>query len=77
MPCTMATSSRSFTPWEEGEYRRLGGTAAPIVSEHEARLDTLKKQLDELLRRYTDEHPDVVSTRRIGVRSAAGSTIAL
>ena len=37
---------------------------APIVSEHEARLDTLKKQLDELLRRYTDEHPDVVSTRR-------------
>ena len=38
--------------------------AAPIVSEHEARLDTLKKQLDELLRRYTDEHPDVVSTRR-------------
>ena len=41
-----------------------GGTAAPIVSEHEARLDTLKKQLDELLRRYTDEHPDVISTRR-------------
>ena len=37
---------------------------APIISEHEARLDTLKKQLDELLRRYTDEHPDVVSTRR-------------
>jgi polysaccharide chain length determinant protein (PEP-CTERM system associated) len=38
--------------------------AGPIVSEHEARLDTLKKQLDELLRRYTDEHPDVISTRR-------------
>ncbi len=38
--------------------------AGPIVSEHEARLDTLKKQLDELLRRYTEEHPDVVSTRR-------------
>ena len=38
--------------------------ASPIVSEHEARLDTLKKQLDELLRRYTEEHPDVVSTRR-------------
>jgi polysaccharide chain length determinant protein (PEP-CTERM system associated) len=38
--------------------------AGPIVSEHETRLDTLKKQLDELLRRYTEEHPDVVSTRR-------------
>ena len=38
--------------------------AGPLVSEHEARLDTLKKQLDELLRRYTEEHPDVVSTRR-------------
>ena len=37
---------------------------AAIVSEHEARLDALKKQLDELLRRYTEEHPDVVSTRR-------------
>lgn len=37
---------------------------AAIVSEHEARLDLLKKQLDESLRRYTEEHPDVVSTRR-------------
>jgi len=40
------------------------GTASPLVSEHEPRLDTLKKQLDELLRRYTEEHPDVISTRR-------------
>jgi polysaccharide chain length determinant protein (PEP-CTERM system associated) len=38
--------------------------APPIVSEHEARLETLHKQLDDLLRRYTEEHPDVVSTRR-------------
>ncbi|HEX3631956.1 MAG TPA: XrtA system polysaccharide chain length determinant [Casimicrobiaceae bacterium] len=33
--------------------------------EIDARLATLKAQLDTLLRRYTDEHPDVVGTRRI------------
>lgn len=37
-------------------------TAAP--TETSIRLDTQKRQLDDLLRRYTDEHPDVVATRR-------------
>jgi polysaccharide chain length determinant protein (PEP-CTERM system associated) len=35
------------------------------VPEIDARLATLQAQLDALLRRYTDEHPDVVGTRRI------------
>lgn len=42
---------------------------APAVpappSETEVRLQTQKRQLDELLRRFTEEHPDVVSTKRI------------
>ena len=30
-----------------------------------SRIETLKGNLDELLRKYTDQHPDVVGTRRI------------
>jgi polysaccharide chain length determinant protein (PEP-CTERM system associated) len=40
---------------------------APQVSttpELDARIDAAKRQLDDLLRRYTDEHPDVVATKR-------------
>lgn len=37
--------------------------AAP--SELETRLDGQKRQLDELLRRYTEAHPDVVNARRV------------
>ena len=40
----------------------LGGAGSP---ELEARIDLQKRQLDELLRRYTDQHPDVAQTRRM------------
>ena len=42
-----------------------GSRDAIAVPEIDARLATLKAQLDGLLRRYTEEHPDVVGTRRI------------
>ena len=44
-----------------------GGVSGPAgpVSELDARIDALKRNVDELLRRYTDQHPDVIGTRRV------------
>jgi polysaccharide chain length determinant protein (PEP-CTERM system associated) len=36
----------------------------PMPTELDSRIDTQKKQLDELLRKYTDAHPDVISARQ-------------
>jgi uncharacterized protein involved in exopolysaccharide biosynthesis len=41
------------------------GAGADALTEIDSRADALRRNLDELLRKYTDEHPDVVGTRRI------------
>jgi polysaccharide chain length determinant protein (PEP-CTERM system associated) len=35
------------------------------VPELDGRIDALKRQLDETLRKYTEEHPDIIATRRL------------
>jgi protein tyrosine kinase modulator len=36
-----------------------------VVPELDARIDALKRDLDTLLRKYTDQHPDVANARRL------------
>lgn len=43
----------------------LSGTGQVVQSELDVRLEAQHRQLDDLLRRYTEAHPDVVSARRI------------
>jgi polysaccharide chain length determinant protein (PEP-CTERM system associated) len=47
------------------------------TAELDARIDTQKRQLDELLRRYTDQHPDVLSAKRLIAQLEAQKTAEL
>ncbi len=43
----------------------VNSTASISIPEIDGRIDVLKKQLDGYLQRFTEEHPDVVATRRL------------
>lgn len=42
-----------------------GAPESGIIPELDARIESMKKGLDELLRSYTEQHPDVIGTRRV------------
>ena len=42
-----------------------GSDAGVSLPEIDGRIDTQKRNLDTLLQRYTDQHPDVIGTRRL------------
>lgn len=50
---------------EEPNLPVSAASAVSLTPELDTRIETQKRQLDELLRRYTEEHPDVLTTRRI------------
>lgn len=50
---------------EDPVYLPDNSSASTPVPEIDGRIDTLKRNLDELLRTYTENHPDVIGTRRV------------
>jgi polysaccharide chain length determinant protein (PEP-CTERM system associated) len=50
---------------DRGERAGASPIGVDPVADIDSRADGLRRNLDELLRKYTDEHPDVVGTRRI------------
>lgn len=61
-----AVASRQLEALRQQERQALADTSIPIQTpEIDARLATQKSNLDALLQRYTEAHPDVSNTRRM------------
>lgn len=61
-----AAASRQLEALRLQSQQSLAGSAFPMhTPEIDARLDVQKRNLDALLQRYTDAHPDVINTRRL------------
>jgi polysaccharide chain length determinant protein (PEP-CTERM system associated) len=52
---------------EEAAVETRSGSAGPgvLIAEVDARIDSMKRNLDTMLQRYTESHPDVQGTRRV------------
>ncbi|MDZ7857478.1 XrtA system polysaccharide chain length determinant [Sphaerotilus sp.] len=50
---------------EEPNLPVAAASAVSLTPDLDSRIEAQKRQLDEMLRRYTEEHPDVLTTRRI------------
>lgn len=75
----LTTDLRAAEQSRDALKRELDGESVTLVPEQptvvaaqspelDARLDTQRKQLDELLRRFTELHPDVIAARRLIAR---------
>ena len=58
-------STRRELANEEPNLPVAAASAVSLTPDLDSRIETQKRQLDEMLRRYTEEHPDVLTTRRI------------
>lgn len=56
---------RGLADEEPNLLAEVPATTNITVPELDTRIDAQRRQLDELLRRYTEEHPDVAATRRM------------
>lgn len=63
---TIAADDRGFgLSFGAGAAAQSTTIARPQRSEYDDRIDGLRRRIDELKLRYTDQHPDVISARRV------------
>lgn len=60
--CAQAANRRRRSHTAPGSWRLQRGVSIPEI---DGRIDSLKRNLDTLLQRYTEQHPDVANTRRL------------